>query len=443
MRYPAYPDYVPTRWCSESSIPITWEARRLKFSVSLRNEKIDAEASSLEYMGLEHIESWTGKRIEDESANSESVATRFAKNDVLFGKLRPYLAKVYLAEQEGMATTEALVMMTGETLVPSFLKYALLSDKFIDSVSGTTYGVKMPRANWEMIGALPIFLPPTKEQVQIAAFLDWKTGQIDALIAKKQALIEKLKEKRLAVITQAVTKGLDPMVSKKNSNLSFFGEVPDHWAIGKLARGLERLEQGWSPSCEDRQATEDEWGVLKSGCVNGGNFRQDDNKTLPADLLPIKSLEVKPGDVLMCRASGSRHLIGSVAFVDECRQRLMFSDKTYRIRTEREVLDERFFVLAMRSKAMRDQIELSISGAEGLANNIPQSAVKSYVFAYPPLREQVAIVAYLNAMLARISAIENATSSVLEKLTEYRTALITAATTGEIDVRQIEVPVQA
>ncbi len=92
---------------------------------------------------------------------------------------------------------------------------------------------------------------------------------------------------------------------------------------------------------------------------------------------------------------------------------------------------------------MRDQIELSISGAEGLANNIPQSAVKSYVFAYPPLREQIAIVAYLNAKLARISAIENTTSSMLAKLTEYRTALITAATTGQIDVRKVKIPAQA
>ena len=92
---------------------------------------------------------------------------------------------------------------------------------------------------------------------------------------------------------------------------------------------------------------------------------------------------------------------------------------------------------------MRDQIELSISGEEGLANNIPQSAVKSYVFAYPPLREQIAIVAYLNAKLARISAIENTTSSMLAKLTEYRTALITAATTGQIDVRKVKIPAQA
>jgi type I restriction enzyme S subunit len=207
MKYEAYPDYTPTRWATTRRIPTKWEARRLKFAVTLRNEKIEAEDSCLDYMGLEHIESWTGKRIEDESAASEGIATRFVKDDVLFGKLRPYLAKVYLAEKEGMATTEALILSSDAVLVPKFLKYLLISDKFINAVSGTTYGAKMPRANWDAIGSIPILLPTRDEQQQIAAFLVWKTGQIDALIARKKELLEKLKEKRLAVITQAVNRG--------------------------------------------------------------------------------------------------------------------------------------------------------------------------------------------------------------------------------------------
>jgi type I restriction enzyme S subunit len=97
MGYRAYPDYKPAKLPSVHRVPTNWQARRLKFAVTLRNEKMDAEQSELDYMGLEHIESWTGKRIEDESAASEGIATRFVKNDVLFGKLRPYLAKVYLA----------------------------------------------------------------------------------------------------------------------------------------------------------------------------------------------------------------------------------------------------------------------------------------------------------------------------------------------------------
>lgn len=164
MRYPAYPEYTRTRWPALGEIPKGWEARRLKFAVELRNEKVEAEGASLEYMGLEHIESWTGRRIEDSDAASEGIAARHLKGDVLFGKLRPYLAKVFLAQEEGMVSTEALVMISGEGLQPAFLKYVLLSREFIDAVAGSTYGAKMPRASWDFIGGLPIRMPPIEQQ---------------------------------------------------------------------------------------------------------------------------------------------------------------------------------------------------------------------------------------------------------------------------------------
>lgn len=456
MRYASYPDHQDSNIEWIGRIPAHWSVHRLKWSVlDCTNGVWGEEADGVDDIVCLRVADFdrdkftiTPDNLTIRAVEPKQVESRKLKKGNLLieksggGEKQLVGCVVYFDHDFDAVSSNFVARMTVDPALSAryicYLHAGLYAGKLNYPAIKQTTGIQNLDTN-EYLNTLVAY-PPTVEQEQIAAFLDWKMGQIDALIAKKNELLEKLKEKRLAVITKAVTKGLDPMVSTKNSNLSFFGEVPEHWAIGKLARGLEQLEQGWSPSCEDRQASEDEWGVLKSGCVNGGNFRQDDNKTLPADLLPIESLEVKPGDVLMCRASGSRHLIGSVAFVDECRQRLMFSDKTYRLRTERGFLDERFFVLAMRSKAMRDQIELSISGAEGLANNIPQSAVKSYVFAYPPLREQIAIVAYLNAKLARISEIENVTSSVLEKLTEYRSALITAATTGKIDVRNVAVP---
>ncbi len=460
MRYSPYPAYKPSRlpWLAE--IPNEWGIHRLKWSVTgcdngVWGEEPDGGDDDIVCLRVADFDR-NSLRVSTVTLTVRSVDARLRssrklnKHDLLLEKSgggeKQLVGCVVHFDHDFDAVCSNFVarmaLATGHS--PRFWAYAhaaLYAGKLNYLAIKQTTGIQ----NLDSAEYLNtrVAYPPAAEQEKIAAFLDWKTGQIDALIAKKQALIEKLKEKRLAVITQAVTKGLDPSVPMKDSNWSFFGQIPTHWTIGKLARRVEQIEQGWSPACEDRQATEEEWGVLKSGCVNDGNFRQDDNKTLPADLSPIASLEVKQGDVLMCRASGSRHLIGSVAFVDECRQRLMFSDKTYRIRAERGFLDEKYFVLAMRSKAMRDQIELSISGAEGLANNIPQSAVKSYVFAYPPLREQIAIVSYLNAKLAKISAIENTTSSVLAKLTEYRSALITAATTGQIDVRNVAIPAQA
>ena len=144
---------------------------------------------------------------------------------------------------------------------------------------------------------------------------------------QKQALLEKLAEKRTALISHAVTKGLDPSASMKDSGSAWLGQIPAHWRRMVLARVIYKFEQGWSPSCDEREASMDEWGVLKSGCVNYGVFQEREHKTLPSGIDPIPSLEVKVGDILMCRASGSKHLIGSVALVRKCRAKLIFQIK--------------------------------------------------------------------------------------------------------------------
>jgi type I restriction enzyme S subunit len=284
-------------------------------------------------------------------------------------------------------------------------------------------------------------LPPFEEQQTIARFLDFKTAQIDALIAKKQTLLDKLAEKRTALISHAVTKGLDLSVPMKDSGVAWLGKIPAHWQRMLMVRIIFKFEQGWSPSCDEREASLDEWGVLKSGCVNYGVFQEHEHKTLPPSIEPIPSLEVKVGDILMCRASGSRHLIGSVAMVRKCRSKLIFSDKTYRIALQPDIIDPEFFVLLMKSKYLRDQIELSISGADGLANNIPQSSVKGYQIVLPPtLNEQKTISTFLNKKIESIEAQEVKIFEVIERLQEYRSSLITNTVTGKIDVRGFETP---
>lgn len=422
------------------SIPSHWTQKRLKFVVELVNQKQSVDQSDLPYIGLEHIESWTGRKIDGEISQSEGLASTYACGDVLFGKLRPYLAKIHMADTPGLVSSEALVIRPSSDISSSFLKYYFLSRDFINTVDSSTYGSKMPRASWDYIGNLPLLIPSAQEQQAIVGFLDHKTAQIDALIAKKQALLEKLAEQRTALISQAVTKGLDPSVPMKDSGVEWLGEIPNHWERVLLVRLIQRFEQGWSPSCEAREATEDEWGVLKSGCVNYGIFDERQHKTLPASLKPIESLEVKPGNILMCRASGSKHLIGSVARVISCRPNLIFSDKTYRISVNENLIDPDFFVFAMKSKYIREQIELSISGADGLANNIPQASVKSYQFVLPEIEEQRAIVKVLMEKGDQISLQEEKIKAVIEKLQEYRAALITNAVTGKIDVRKLCTP---
>jgi type I restriction enzyme S subunit len=215
-----------------------------------------------------------------------------------------------------------------------------------------------------------------------------------------------------------------PYPNYKDSGVEWLGEIPAHWEVKRLRHLVARIEQGWSPDCENREADEDEWGVLKAGCVNRGAFLESENKALPATLLPVVSLEIAEGDLLMSRASGSRDLVGSVAVVPQCRPRLILCDKVFRLHPYADRADRHFLAYAMNSRGARSQIEVVLSGGSGLANNIAQEVVKDLVFAQPRLPEQRAIVIFLDRETTRIDALVAKKERLIELLQEQRTALI-------------------
>ena len=286
---------------------------------------------------------------------------------------------------------------------------------------------------WADFSALELPLPTLEEQEKVVAYLDRETARIDSLIEKKQRQIELLKEKRQAIITQAVTKGLDPDVPMKDSGVEWLGEVPEHWTTLQTRYLLFDIEQGKSPECESRPAGDGEWGVLKTGCVNRGIFDASQNKALPSSLEPHTEYKVCAGDILMSRASGSIDLIGSAAFVPEVNQQLLLSDKIFRLKYSSRVKPE-FLTLALGSTPSRKQIELSINGAEGLANNITKPSIKAIKVCLPPIMEQKEILEWVAAEQKKTDGLILKTNQSIDLLKERRSALITAAVTGQIDV---------
>lgn len=188
-------------WIGE--IPEHWEVKRLKNVCSQINIKENSKRNSLPYIGLENIESGSGRYI-DTISEIEGMANRFCKNNVLFGKLRPYLSKVYLAEKDGICSPEFIVYDT-KSNNSRFIHKLLLSQPFIDVVNSSTYGAKMPRANGEFINNIYVQIPPLSEQQSIADYLDQRCSEIDELISIKQQKIEKLKEYKKSLIFECVT----------------------------------------------------------------------------------------------------------------------------------------------------------------------------------------------------------------------------------------------
>jgi type I restriction enzyme S subunit len=219
-------------------------------------------------IALEHIESWTG-RLHPTDSSFESDGVAFKPGDILFGKLRPYLAKVYLSDDAGEAIGDFFVIRPGRISAP-FLHRYLLNPVVIQEINASTIGAKMPRASWEDMGTLPVTVPSKDEQTLIINFLNHETAKIDALVDEQKRLIALLKEKRQAVISHAVTKGLDPNAPMKDSGLEWIGRVPAHWSVARVSALFDEVFEAGSSQLpvlqvsihsgvSDRELSEDEY----------------------------------------------------------------------------------------------------------------------------------------------------------------------------------------
>lgn len=397
--------------------PRHWRIKRLKFSADLINNKVSVEESSLPYLGLEHIESWTGRKIDGEITNSDGLASSFLAGDVLFGKLRPYLAKVHLAQQNGLISSEALVVRSKAELHAEFLKYYMLSRAFINIVDSSTYGSKMPRASWDFIGNLPVLLPEIDEQQAIASFLDFKTAQVDALIAKKEALLTRLAEKRTALISHAVTKGLEPSAPMKDSGVAWLGEMPEHWEIKKLS-WLFYYSKGANAALLTKSYIGEnlgEYPVFSGQTENEGLMGNIDWHEFDFNVPVIFVTTVG------AKTMSTRLVSGKFSLSQNCAL----------IIPRLEEIEASFFERTLQPLFEYERKSISLI----MQPSLRFEDLNKFKVPLPPKDEQEAITRFLDFKIAQIDTQVEKIREAISKLVEYRSALITCAVTGKIDVR--------
>jgi len=292
----------------------------------------------------------------------------------------------------------------------------------------------------DRFGPIPISVPPPEEQAAMVRFLDYAHGRLERAIRAKRKVIALLHEQKQAIIHRAVTGkaevkmkkaesgtsalSLQPSTfPKKPSGIPWLGDIPEHWEVRRLRTLVHRIEQGVSPLAVGFLAEGDSWGVLKSGCVNGSIFRETEHKQLAKSFEIDPAIIVKVGDVLISRACGSPSLVGSVGKVETLKCRLILSDKTFRA-VFRELVDVDLMVFAMNSRYYRDQVEQAISGAEGMANNLPLSSLRDFIFEIPPLKEAGEIAALLRDNLRDLHTAITRLEREIGLLREYRTRLV-------------------
>ncbi|WP_175730660.1 restriction endonuclease subunit S [Burkholderia ambifaria] len=423
MSLPTYSEYTNSGIAWLGKVPSHWELCTLKRVASLRSgdgitaEQIGEEGDFPVYGG-------NGLRGYTSSFTHEGRFALIGRQGALCGNVNYSHGKFWASEHAVVATPVKAVNVTwlGELLRTMNLNQY--------SVSAAQPGLSV-----EMISNLAVPYPPPDEQAAIAAFLDDETQKIDSLLAEQEKLLALLAEKRQATISHAVTRGLNPDAPMKDSGLAWLSEVPAHWDVLRIKRVITSIEQGWSPQCENFPVEGvQEWGVMKVGCVNGGVFDASENKKLPSELAPIPAYSLRKGDLLISRAN-TRELVGSSAVVPDDFENLLLCDKLYRIRTNLEVCMPDFLAAFLSIPAARAQIELEATGASSSMLNIAQSVILELSVPFPSAAEQSAIMEFISAETNKLDTLKTEAERAIDLLKERRSALIAAAVTGKIDVR--------
>lgn len=340
---------------------------------------------------------------------------------------------VYIWQKENAWLNQHIyrVKVNDEKIIEKFFYWT--AKWFMGELNESSHGSTMQHLTTDKFGGFDVPLPPIIEQHLIANFLDYEATQIDTLIDKQQTLIKLLKEKRQAVISHAVTKGLNPDAPMKDSGVEWLGEVPEHWEVTRIKYITSMFEQGWSPQCDSRPAESNEYGVLKVGCVNYGSFHSIENKALPPELKPRLQYLIKKGDLLISRAN-TKELVGSVAVVDTNYDNLLLCDKLYRLRFNSNIQPD-LIALYLSIALVREQIELQASGASHSMQNISQDVIKELPCFLLPNEEAHELLKSINEKMKVFDSLVMKAQQAIQLMQERRTALISAAVTGKIDVR--------
>lgn len=417
---------------SPTGHPVGWASKRLKYVASYNDEVLPESTDDLkeiDYVEISGVSLAGG--IEEITRltffEAPSRARRKVRSgDILVSTVRTYLRAIAAVEEASddlIASTGFCVIRPRKGADSCFLGWVAKSEPFVSEVVARSVGVSYPAINASDLATIEVPLPPLETQRRIARLLEEKTAQIDGLIDKKRALLERLGEKRQALITRAVTKGLNLDAPMKPSGIDWLGDIPAHWEVLSLRHVCEVI-LGLTYSPED--VCEEGAGILvvRASNVQDGQLVHADDVYVTAT--PNPKIINRLGDIIVCSRNGSRNLIGKSAPVTEEWVGETFGAFMTTIRTQHSEWIR--WILA--SSLFEFQSGRYMSST---INQLTTSTLKSFPIPMAPRMEQAEIGKYLHEHCTRIDAMRKIVRLSVERLSEYRSALITAAVTGQLE----------
>lgn len=442
-----YSGYRPScvEWLGE--IPAEWQEKRLRFCVRINPTKAETRSLNgstlVSFVPMEAVGEYGGLRL-DQTKPIDEVATGytfFQDGDVVIAKITPCFENGKGAIAEGLengigfGTTELHVLRPSVRLERRYLFYLTISHAFRNFGAAYMYGAGgQKRIPDDFIRDFRHPIPTLEEQRAIAAFLDRETARIDALLSKKERQIELLQEKRTALISHVVTKGLNPDVKMKSSGIEWLGEIPEHWKIVPLKFAIlprgDAIKTG--PFGSQLLSSEmvagsvkvyNQRNVLDRDFLSGENYITEDKYQ------ELIAFTIFPGDILVT----TRGTIGRCALFPANAQPGILHPCLMRIQANPQVVLPDYLPMLIQDGGIV-LLQLKLMSNATTIDVIYSESLKSVRLPLPSTQEQQKILTWINREVTKHDKLVATVCESIEKLREYRTALISAAVTGQIDV---------
>lgn len=320
-----------------------------------------------------------------------------------------------------------------------FVHYWTLTGLYRGQVQAACTGTSssMKNLGQDQFGCFHFAAPPAAEQTQIAAFLDRETAKIDELVAEQRRLMELLKEKRQAVISHAVTKGLNPDAPMKPSGIEWLGEVPAHWRVMSLGRvTVSRCDGPFGSGLKSEHYTDAGVRVIRLQNIRRDGFNGFDEAFIDADYFKsnLSGHEVVSGDVLIAGLGDDKNTVGRACVAPVGIEPAMVKADCFRFRLDNAQAFPEFISTQLSASSEADA---GVMSSGSTRSRIPLSVMATRKLVIPPVAEQIEIADFIGAEVLNFDTLTAEAQRAIDLLQERRTALISAAVTGQIDVRQL------
>lgn len=451
MSFPRYPKYKASgvEWLGE--VPEHWEVAQLKRLATIRygiGEPPNYHLAGTPLVRATNIHAGKlfdeGMVFVDPTEIPEQRIVWLIGGDIIVVRSGAYTGdSAIISKDFGPSIAGFDMVLRCHSAQPQFIQFALLSKYLKDGqIDLEKMRAAQPHLNSEELGASLVVLPNAKEQTRIAEFLDQETAKIDELVAEQQRLMELLKEKRQAVISHAVTKGLNPKAPMKPSGNQWLGEVPEHWEVKRLKHVKANEENAFvdgpfgSNLKSEHFVDNGDIYVIESNFATQGRLETSELKTITRKHFnTISRSETREGDIIIAKI-GAQY--GKSSILPKIDKPAVVSGNSLKLTINQQLCDVKFvnWYLANIKElgVMEDIVNATAQPALSLGemNDLPMLV--------PPRAEQVAIVYYLNERLEELDTMTTEAQRAIDLLQERRTALISAAVTGQIDVRNAIAP---